>query len=339
MKTSELNFELPEERVAKHPVSPRDAAKLLVLNPKNQTISESTFKNIGDFLMAGDVLVFNETKVFPARVYGVKPTGGRLEIVFLSEAEPKLWEVMIGGRVATGTKIKFSENLSGTIEKNEGGNFLKVNLGRAAVFNELEEIGQMPLPPYIKREVSKADESEYQAVFAKNIGSAAAPTASLHFTKDLITDLRGRGVQVEYVTLHVGLGTFAPVKTEKLEDHPIHSEYFEVESGAAARLNQAKKEGRRIIAVGTTVMRTLESAAQNGEVVPQKAKTKLFIYPGYKFKLVSGLITNFHTPKSSLLALVYAFAGQKFVQKAYQFAIENKYRFYSYGDGMLIIPD
>lgn len=339
MKTSELNFELPEELIAKHPANPRDAAKLLILHPKNQTISESTFKNIGDFLGAGDVLVFNETKVFPARVYGVKPTGGKLEIVFLSEVEPKLWEVMIGGRVANGTKVSLSKNLSGTIEKNENGNFLKVNLGRSAVFNELEEVGQVPLPPYIKREVSKEDESEYQAVFAKNIGSAAAPTASLHFTKNLITNLKSRGVQIEYVTLHVGLGTFAPVKTEKLEDHPIHSEYFEVQSGTAARLNQAKKEGRRIIAVGTTVMRTLESAAQSGVVVAQKTETKLFIYPGYKFKLVCGLVTNFHTPKSSLLALVYAFAGQEFIQKAYQYAIEKKYRFYSYGDGMLILPD
>jgi S-adenosylmethionine:tRNA ribosyltransferase-isomerase len=338
MKTSELDYELPKELIATEPANPRESARLMVLNRKTKEIIDSEFSELPRFLKPGDLLVFNETKVFPARVYATKETGGKIEVVFLSEKEPKIWEVLIGGKIQLGSKIFLGEDLEGTVlERGEGEFFLRVNKNREEVFKILEHIGHVPLPPYINRGDTKADKKEYQTVFAKKTGSAAAPTASLHFSKKLLCDLTDAGIETTYVTLHVGLGTFAPVKTEDLEAHPIHSEYFEITKEAAESVNRAKKEGRRVIAVGTTVVRTLEAASENGELKPQKRTTKLFICPGYKFQLIDGLITNFHTPKSSLLGLVYAFLGKEATQKAYVHAIKNKYRFFSYGDGMIIL--
>lgn len=283
------------------------------------------------------MIVFNKTKVFPARIEAQKETGGKLEVLFLSAVEPKKWQVMIGGKVTEAQKIIITKKLIGIVKKTKQATFLTVNLSKLEVFEELESYGKTPLPPYIKRTADKNDQKEYQTVFAEKIGSAAAPTASLHFTKELLKTIKDHGVQIEYVTLHVGLGTFAPVKTEKVEDHPIHSEYFEIDEPTANRINKAKADGRRIIACGTTVVRTLEAAAQTGSLVAQKTETKLFIYPGFKFQIVDGMITNFHTPKSSLLALVFAFAGKENIRNAYAHAIKNKYRFFSYGDGMLIL--
>jgi S-adenosylmethionine:tRNA ribosyltransferase-isomerase len=282
-------------------------------------------------------LVLNQTKVFPARIFGTKESGGKVEVVFLSESKPRIWEVIIGGKVTDGQTITFSDGFLGVVRKKEGATFIEVAQDKFELFSILEKLGQMPLPPYMKRGATKEDKQDYQTVFAKQTGSAAAPTAGLHFTDKLLQKLQELGVQIEYVTLHVGLGTFAPVKTEVLEDHPIHSEYYEIEPDVAERLNLAKKEGRRIVACGTTVVRTLESAAQTGKIVAAKKETKLFIYPGYEFRAVDAIITNFHTPKSSLLGLVFAFAGDSNVKAAYQHAIDEKYRFFSYGDGMLVI--
>jgi S-adenosylmethionine:tRNA ribosyltransferase-isomerase len=337
VKTQELDYDLPNDLIATEPVDPRDAARMLVLNRQSGATKDSHFFDILNYLKQGDVIVLNKTKVFPARIFGHKKTGGRVEVVFLSEKKPMLWEVIIGGKVADGQILDFGHNFSGIVHKEASGLFLEVSLNKDDVFLMLEKTGQMPLPPYMNRSATESDKSDYQTVFARDLGSAAAPTAGLHFTKSLLKKIKDKGVEIECVTLHVGLGTFAPVKTEVLEDHPIHSEYFEIDNKTAGRLNEAKKRGGRIIACGTTVMRTLEAAALKGEVVPQKNETKLFIYPGYKFQFVDGLITNFHTPKSSLLALVFAFAGQKETMCAYQHSIEEKYRFFSYGDGMLII--
>ena len=337
MKTSKLNYELPKELIAARPAEPRDAARLMVLQRNSREVEDSTFGDIGKYLRCGDVLVLNQTKVFPARIHGVKETGGKVEVVFLSEGSRRLWEVIIGGKVIDGQVITFSNDFSGKVKIKNRGMFLEVEKNRVEVFEILESLGEMPLPPYMKREAEESDKSDYQTVFAKTTGSAAAPTAGLHFTKGLLKKLQKIGVQIEYVTLHVGLGTFAPVKTEILEDHPIHSEYFEIDEKTAIGLNQAKRDGRRIVAVGTTVVRTLESAIQNGIIIAQKTETKLFIYPGYRFQFVDGLVTNFHTPGSSLLALVYAFTGEKNIRSAYDHAIAERYRFFSYGDGMLII--
>jgi len=376
MDTKKLDFNHPKGLIADRPASPRDAAKLLILDKRSGQIKHIKFSEIDQFLVPGDVLVLNETKVFAARCFGRKDTGGKVEVVFLSEEKPKVWEVLIGDKMQIGQKINFSKNFSGiVVERKKDSWMLAVDLSEKNVYKKLEKLGEMPLPPYIKRKAERKDKKDYQTVFAQKIGSAAAPTAGLHFTKRLIKKLEKKGVQIEYITLHVGLGTFAPIKTNKVEEHPIHSEYYEISREASQRLNQAKKEGRRIIACGTTVVRTLESVASachpglarselvesdpgsilkkdsrwrlsratirggndNYYIKSGKGQTNLFIYPGYKFKIVDGMITNFHTPRSSLLALVYAFAGEENIKKAYAEAIKKKYRFYSYGDGMLII--
>lgn len=336
MKTSDLDYFLPSELIAQKPIIPRDAAKLLVFNRQIKEITESTFLNLPDFLQKGDVLVLNKTKVFPARTWAKNGAGRRIEILFLAEKEPQIWEVMVRGKVNEGEKLFLTPTVFGFVSR-DSSTYLKINIKKPALLKLLAEIGEMPLPPYIKRKAVKADEKNYQTVFAQKTGSAAAPTAGLHFTSRLLAKLKRVGIQIEYVTLHVGLGTFAPIKTDKVEDHPIHAEIIEIDVKTTERLNAAKKQGRRLIACGTTVMRTLESAAKNHHIAAFKGPTSLFIYPGYHFKIVDGLITNFHTPKSSLLALVFAFAGKKDIQKLYRFAIKNRYRFFSYGDGMLIL--
>jgi S-adenosylmethionine:tRNA ribosyltransferase-isomerase len=341
MDTNRLAYKLPKKLIAQKPASPRDAARLMVLSKKNRKITDSTFREIGSFLKKGDVLVLNKTKVFSARVQARKDTGGKIEVVFLAETKPKNWEVIIGGKISAGQKIIFGENFEGVVkDKNQDSYLLEVKLSEKQLLSKLEKIGEVPLPPYIKRKAEAKDKKEYQTVFAQKVGSAAAPTAGLHFTKSLLKKLKNSGIETEYITLHVGLGTFAPIKTDKVEEHPIHSEYFEIDLNTAKRISQAKKEGRRIIACGTTAVRALESSAEILNLTcPHhvEKETKLFIYPSYKFKIVDGLITNFHTPRSSLLALVYAFAGEKKIKNSYGLAIKKKYRFFSYGDGMLII--
>lgn len=338
MKLQEIDYELPPELIAQEPVNPRDSAKMMVLSRKTGEIDHSVFSDLDKFLKKGDLIVFNKTKVFPARTYAKKETGGSLEVVFLSEEAPGVWEAIIGGKVSVGTKIVFEEDLVAVVtEKREGNTSIRVNKNKQEIFDYLEKFGKTPLPPYIKREASAKDKKEYQTVFSAELGSAAAPTAGLHFTPELLKRLEHAEVEIEFITLHVGLGTFAPVKTENVEEHPIHKEYYEISSEAAKKINRAKAQGRRVIAVGTTAVRALESAGASGVVIPQRSETTLFIFPGFQFKIIDGMITNFHTPKSSLLALVYAFGGTEFMRTGYEEAIKKRYRFFSYGDGMLII--
>jgi S-adenosylmethionine:tRNA ribosyltransferase-isomerase len=336
MKTSSLDYDFPKELIAKEPVQPRDAAKLMRVDKKTGRLSHLHFYDLEKILKPGDVLVFNQSKVFPARIFAQTSNDKKIEIVFLSEIKPGKWEVMVGGRIKDGEVLKFPAGLEGAIRK---GKVITLNLPKKKkeLYKYLEKHGQMPLPPYIKRKATKRDNFDYQNVFANEVGSAAAPTAGLHFTESLIEKLKNYGVQIEYITLHVGLGTFAPIRTEEIREHKIHSEYFEIDSKTADRLNLAKTEKRRIIACGTTSVRVLEAASENGMLEPQKKETSIYIYPGYKFKFVDGLITNFHTPRSSLLALVYAFSGESLMRKAYQEAIKKKYRLFSYGDGMIIL--
>ena len=341
MLTSDFNYNLPQTLIAQKPVSPRDHSRLLVLDKNNGKIKHCHFSDLPKLLQPNDVLVFNNSKVFKARLTGTKPTGGKLEIFLLREINASTWEAMIGGRGGdVGLEIKFGKNLSGKIIKqNENLRHIKFNLSGIKLQNAIDKLGTIPLPPYIKQ-TAKLD--RYQTVYAKTRGSVAAPTAGLHFTKKLLSDLKKKNIQLEYVTLHVGLGTFASIKTDKIENHKIHTEWATIDSATAKRLNVAKKQGRRIIAVGTTTVRTLEAFCGRG--MPRHAPTiergskdiNLYITPGYKFKFVDAMITNFHLPQSSLLVLVSSFAGYDKTLAAYKTAINKKYRFYSFGDAMFI---
>ncbi|MFA5128585.1 MAG: tRNA preQ1(34) S-adenosylmethionine ribosyltransferase-isomerase QueA [Patescibacteria group bacterium] len=368
MKLSEFDFNLPKNLIAQKPVSPRDACRLMVLDREKKSIKHDCFCNLGKYFQPGDLLVLNNSKVLPARLIGKKETGGRVEILLLKNLKATLWQCLVGFVPVTkqiGLKIKFSKKLFGEIIKRAGDTaVIKFNLGGAKLMEQILKIGQPPTPPYIKVKSEKSKvKSCYQTVYAEKMGSAAAPTAGMHFTKSLMNKLKKMGVEIQYVTLHVGLGTFQPVKEEDITKHKIHSEYFELDKKTAERLNNAKRAGRRIIACGTTTARVLEScsklfpesfdAAQDKLRVavesrgglrqaqtiikPQTGETNIFIYPGYKFKFVDALITNFHVPKSTLIMLVAAFAGKKFVDRAYKIAIKKKYRFYSFGDAMLIL--
>lgn len=334
MKTSSLDYNLPSELIASHPITPRDSARMMVVDRSNKKITESVFSDIGSFLKPGDVLVFNKSKVFPARIFGITTKGKKVEVLFLKEANPGNWDILIGGRVKNDEEINFGHHFKGKVKKGKQ-IILETGKSQKEIFSFLEKYGTVPLPPYIKRKATVRDKTDYQNIFAKSIGSAAAPTAGMHFTKDLLANLKRLEVQIEYVTLHVGLGTFAPIRADKVEEHQIHEEYFEVDQQTKGRILKAKSKGHRIIACGTTSLRVLESIS--GDLDAEKGITDIFIYPGYKFKLVDGLITNFHTPKSSLLALVLAFGGKRLMRNAYRLAIKKKYRFFSYGDGMLII--
>lgn len=332
------NFDLPQNLIAQKPASPADSCKLLVLDKNNQTITDEKFLSLTDHLQKGDVLVFNNSKVIPARLLGKKETGGKVEILLLRQINTDTWECLVGNlsiKKQIGTNILF-KNLNGTIisRKNNTAQ-IKFNLSGQKLIEQIFKIGQMPTPPYIKR---LAKQNEYQNIFAdpKKIGSVAAPTAGLHFTKRMLKKLKAKGVQIEFVTLHVGLGTFAPIKEDDITKHKIHEEYFELDKKTADNLNKAKKENQRIIAVGTTSVRVLETCASKNKMNPQKGFTNIYIYPGYKFKFIDAMITNFHLPNSSLILLVAAFAGTKFIKKAYSHAIRKKYRFYSFGDVMII---
>ena len=339
MDVKDFYYDLPEELIAQTPIEHRDESRLMVLNRANQTIEHKVFKDIVDYLKPGDVLVRNNTKVIPARLYGKKETGANIEFLLLNNIEGDIWESIVrpGNKLHIGTKVIFGDGLleAEVLDVMEGGT-RKVKFTYQGIFNEiLDKIGLMPLPPYIHEELKQKD--RYQTVYAKYNGSAAAPTAGLHFTPELFEKLKQKGVEVANVTLHVGIGTFRPVKVEKVEEHHMHSEHFYIKEEDAEIINKAKQEGRRVIAVGTTSCRVLETVAdENGLVKATEGDTQIFIYPGYKFKILDGLITNFHLPESTLLMLVSSLAGRDFIMKAYNEAVKEKYRFFSFGDAMFI---
>lgn len=345
MFVSEFDYELPEELIAQTPAKRRTASKMMVLNQTSKTIEHKHFFDIIDYLNEGDVLVLNDTKVFPARLLGQKLTGANVEIFLLKELENKQWEALVkpSKRVNAGNIIKISDELSvRTLVRIDGGKWLVQLNYIGDIYEILNRVGQVPLPPYIERkmtsdELKKLDAKRYQTVFAKHAGSVAAPTAGLHFTQDILKKIKKKGIKVCYVTLNVGLGTFKPVKCENILDHKMETETFEISAKTAKIINEAKNAGKNIVAVGTTSVRTLETAfKQQGEIKACKGSSKLFIYPSYKFNVVDKLVTNFHLPKSTLIMLVSALAGTDFIKKAYQEAINNNYRFYSYGDCMFI---
>ena len=339
MKVSEFNYELPEELIAQTPLQKRDESRLMVLDRNNQTIEHKIFKDIIDYLEPGDCLVRNNTKVIPARIYGKKETGANVEFLLLNNIEGDIWESIVrpGNKLHVGTKVIFGDGLlkAEVIEIMPGGT-RKVKFTYDGIFNEiLDQIGLMPLPPYIHEELKEKD--RYQTVYAKYKGSAAAPTAGLHFTEELLNKIQDKGIEIANVTLHVGIGTFRPVKEDTVEKHQMHSEHFYIKQEDADKINKAKANGKRVIAVGTTSCRVLETVAdENGHVEPTEGDTQIFIYPGYTFKILDGLITNFHLPQSTLLMLVSALAGKDYIMKAYEEAVKEKYRFFSFGDAMLI---
>lgn len=332
-------YELPEELIAQVPVEPRDTSRLLVYDRKTGKINDKRFYNIIDYLKQGDVLVLNNTRVLPARLLGYKEdTGAKIEILLQKRIDLKKWEVIAKPfkRLKEGTKVVFSEKLScQIIEKGEYGSCI-IDFEFDGVFEQrLSEVGQMPLPPYIHEKLK--DKERYQTVYSKIEGSSAAPTAGLHFTDKLLEKIREKGVEIVEVLLHVGLGTFRPVKEDNILNHQMHSEYIELSEKNAEIINKAKKENRRVIAVGTTSVRVLESCAEKeGIIIPQKRDTDIFIYPSYKFKIVDAIITNFHLPESTLIMLISAFAGYDETMKIYKHAVEEKYRFFSFGDAMFI---
>lgn len=343
MNVSEFKFELPEELIAQDPLEDRSASRLLVLDKQTGEMEHRTFKDILTYLREGDCLVINDTKVIPARLLGVKEdTEAKIEVLLLKRKENDVWETLVkpGKKAKPGTVIAFGGGLlKGTVvDVVEEGNRL-IQFSYEGIFEEiLDQLGQMPLPPYITHRLK--DKNRYQTVYAKHDGSAAAPTAGLHFTMELLKQLEDKGVKIAHVTLHVGLGTFRPVKAEDILDHHMHSEFYIVEEAEAKKVNDTKAAGGRIVCVGTTSCRTVESAAgEDGVLKAGSGWTEIFIYPGYRFKILDGLITNFHLPESTLVMLVSALAGREHVLNAYEAAIKEKYRFFSFGDAMLITDD
>lgn len=341
MKLSEFDFNLPEELIAQHPLEKRDTSRLMVLNRQNQTIEHKHFYDLVDYLQPGDILVRNNTKVIPARLFGIKEaTNGHVEVLLLKDLGDNTWQCLVGNAriVKVDTEISFGEGLlkAKCIEvKDEGIRIFKM-IYDGIFYEILDQLGTMPLPPYIKEKLD--DQNRYQTVYAKIEGSAAAPTAGLHFTDEVIEKIKAKGIEILDVTLHVGLGTFRPVKVDDINDHHMHSEFYMIEPEVADKLNQAKANGQRIIAVGTTSTRTLEANIKKyGKFKATHENTDIFIYPGYHYEAIDCLITNFHLPKSTLLMLISAFASKEFIFKAYQEAIDQQYRFFSFGDSMLII--
>ena len=341
MKTSDFYYDLPQELIAQTPIEPRDHSRLLVMDKKTGETTDRHFYDILDYLHEGDLLVINNSRVLPARLYGIKEgTGSHMELLLLEQKESMVWETLVkpGKKARLGAKFIFGDGLltGEIIEVKPDGNRLIRFESPKNFFEALEEIGQMPLPPYITEKLE--DRERYQTVYSKEPGSSAAPTAGLHFTKDLMEKIRSKGVHIAEVTLHVGLGTFRPVKAEEITDHKMHSEHYHIPKETAALINQTKQNGGRVIAVGTTSCRTLESVATFfGEVKECEGYTDIFIYPGYDFKALDGLITNFHLPESTLIMLVSALAGYDHTMKAYEHAVKEKYRFFSFGDAMLIL--
>ena len=343
MKTSDFYYELPQELIAQDPLEDRSASRLMVLNKNNGRVSHRTFSDITDYLKSGDCLVLNNTKVIPARLLGVKEdTGAAVEVFLLKRLDSCTWETLVkpGKKLKPGARVVFGDGLLKCEIKEvvEEGNRI-VSFEFDGIFEEvLDKLGEMPLPPYITHKLK--DKNRYQTVYAKYEGSAAAPTAGLHFTNELLKKIEDMGIDIVYVTLHVGLGTFRPVKVDDVTKHHMHSEYFIVSEDAADKINRAKQSGNRVICVGTTSCRTVESAADdNGLVKPTQSDTSIFIYPGYKFKVLDCLITNFHLPESTLIMLVSALAGKENVLEAYRQAVEERYRFFSFGDAMFVTDD
>ena len=339
MNISDFDYFLPEEQIAQVPADPRDSSRMMVLSPKTQTIEHRHFYQLDEYLMDGDVLIFNDTRVIPARLIGVRqPTGGKAEVFLLRQLERDRWEVLVkpGKKMRVGSVIAFGHELSCEVlaHTDFGGRIVKFSY--EGIFEEiLDRLGTMPLPPYIHETLE--DPERYQTIYSREKGSAAAPTAGLHFTESLMDRLRKKGVHLGFVTLHVGLGTFRPVQVDEIEDHVMHSEFYSIPTETADLIRMAKQEGRRVVAVGTTSIRTLESAAvDHGMIEEKRGQTNIFIYPGYQFKIVDAVITNFHLPKSTLIMLVSAFAGREFTLQAYRTAVEENYRFFSFGDAMLI---
>ena len=340
MKTSDFMYDLPEELIAQTPAERRDGSRLLVLDKKTGATEHRHFYDLPAYLRSGDCLVLNDSRVIPARLFGTRPTGGAVEIVLLRELDGNRWECLTrpGKKMRPGTEVRFGDGeLTGVVEEvTEGGNRI-IRFRYEGIFLELlDRLGQMPLPPYIKTQL--ADPERYQTVYAREPGSAAAPTAGLHFTPELLDGIREMGVDVRFVTLHVGLGTFRPVKAEDIEDHEMHSEFCTVPEDTVEAIRRAKENGGRVVAVGTTSCRTLESfAAEDGGIAPGSRWTNIFIYPGYRFKCIDALVTNFHLPGSTLVMLVSALAGRENILNAYREAVAERYRFFSFGDAMFIV--
>ena len=343
MKISLFDYDLPEELIAQFPLPKRDESRLMVLDRRTETISHHIFSQLPDFLNNGDLLVMNNTKVIPARLIGKKEkTGGNVEILLLSVMANGLWKALVkhSSRIKYGSKVIFGDGrlTARILDKTESQERLIKFETDGDPKKLIEELGKPPLPPYIKREIEPEDKERYQTIYAKEEGAVAAPTAGLHFTEAVFENLKVKGIDRVEITLHVGLGTFQPVKTENVEDHIIHEEIFSIPSEVAKRINETRSKGGKIVAVGTTTVRALESSIDaNGEIIPRSGSTNIYIYPGFKFRAVDAMITNFHLPKSTLIMLVCAFAGRDFVMRAYHSAIKEKYRFYSYGDAMLIL--
>ena len=340
MLLSEFDYDLPEELIAQTPIEPRNASRLMVLDPQAETIEHAHFYDLKKFLLPGDTLIFNDTRVMPARLIGHRElTGGKVEVFLLRRIDGDTWETLVkpGKKAQIGNVICFSDELSCEIVEHTdfGGRIVKFRY--EGIFEEiLDRLGETPLPPYIHEKL--ADKERYQTVYSKEEGSAAAPTAGLHFTREQMQELKEMGVHLGFVTLHVGLGTFRPVNVDKIEEHVMHKEYYCISDETAELIKATKAAGHRVIAVGTTSIRTLESAATaKGEITGKSGWTEIFIYPGYEFKIVDAIITNFHLPKSTLIMLISAFAGREFVLKAYRCAVKEKYRFFSFGDAMLLL--
>lgn len=342
MKKSDFYYDLPEELIAQTPVEPRNSSRMIKVDRKTGEVLHKHFYNLCDFLKKGDLLVLNDSRVLPARIYGEKADNGTfIEFLLLEQKENMVWEILCrpGKKAKIGTEFIFGNGLlkAEIIDVKDDGNRVARFSCEGNLFAVLDEIGQMPLPPYITEKLK--DKERYQTVYSREIGSSAAPTAGLHFTKEMLDEIRAMGVNIAYVTLHVGLGTFRPVKEENVLDHKMHSEHYEMPEETARLINETKKNGGRVIAVGTTSCRTLESVAtfNDGKIVACDGFTDIFIYPGYEFKVLDGLVTNFHLPESTLIMLVSAFMGYENTMNAYKIAVEEKYRFFSFGDSMLIL--
>ena len=341
MKTVDFYYYLPKELIAQTPLEPRDSSKMMVLSKEDGSILHKHFYDVVDMLNDGDCLILNDSRVLPARIFGNKEdTGASVEFLMLRQIENNTWETLAkpGKKAKVGTKFVFGDGImTGTVrDVTEEGNRIIDFECEESIYTALDKIGQMPLPPYITEKLN--DKERYQTVYSNEIGSAAAPTAGLHFTKELLQKIKDKGINIGYVTLHVGLGTFRPVKVDNITEHKMHSEHYEIPETTAELIKQTKANGKRVIAVGTTSCRTLESVAQkHGEIVPCNGFTDIFIYPGFEFKVLDGLITNFHLPESTLIMLVSAFTGYEHTMNAYKTAVEKEYRFFSFGDSMMIV--
>lgn len=341
MKTVDFYYDLPKELIAQTPLEPRDSSKMMVMNRKSGELTHKHFYDIVDMLNEGDTLILNDSRVLPARIFGIKEdTGASVEFLMLRQIENNTWETLAkpGKKAKPGTKFIFGDGImTATVrDVTEEGNRIVDFESEDNIYSTLDKIGQMPLPPYITEKLS--DKERYQTVYSNELGSAAAPTAGLHFTKELLQKIKDKGVNIGYVTLHVGLGTFRPVKVDNILEHKMHSEHYEIPAETAELIKETKKNGKRVIAVGTTSCRTLESVAnEHGKIIACHGFTDIFIYPGFEFKVLDGLVTNFHLPESTLIMLVSAFSGFENTMNAYKVAVEEKYRFFSFGDSMMII--